>query len=307
MANFLSPTRALVRSPRTFFLLIALALLSPSPSWAAAGRVECNSIRSKVLQQSVRYCALLPPSYDADKARRYPVLYYLHGLGDNEQSLVNLGGWNLVENLREKGKIGEFLIFAPDGERSFYINSRDARVRYEDFFIREFVPAMESKYRARAGRASRGITGVSMGGYGALHMAMKYPQMFSAVSSHMAALIEKIPAALTDARELGRGLSFLGEVFGRPFDRALWERNSPFTLARNANGLARLKIYFDCGDEDGFGFDAGTQAFHELLKSRGIAHEFHIYPGGHNWDYVSQHMGASMEFHSRAFGIKPSK
>jgi S-formylglutathione hydrolase FrmB len=146
-----------------------------------------------------------------------------------------------------------------------------------------------------------------MGGYGALHMAMKYPQMFSAVSSHMGALIEKIPAALTDARELGRGLSFLGEVFGRPFDRAYWERNSPFTLARQASGLARLKIYFDCGDEDGFGFDAGTQAFHELLKSRGIAHEFHIYPGRHNWDYVSQHMGASMEFHSRAFGLKPLK
>jgi len=268
--------------------------------------VECNSIRSKVLGQSVRYCALLPPSYDTDKARRYPVLYYLHGLGDNEQSLVNLGGWNLVENLREKGKIGEFLIFAPDGERSFYVNSRDVRVRYEDFFIREFVPAMESKYRARAGRASRGITGVSMGGYGALHMAFKYPQMFGAVSSHMGALIEKIPLALTDARELGRGLSFLGEVFGRPFDRAFWERNSPFTLARHANGLARLKIYFDCGRDDGFGFDAGTQAFHELLQSRGIAHEFHMYPGGHNWDYVSQHMGASMEFHSRAFGLQPS-
>jgi S-formylglutathione hydrolase FrmB len=269
--------------------------------------VECSSIRSKVLRQSVRYCALVPPSYDTNKARRYPVLYYLHGLGDNEQSLVNLGGWNLVESLREKGKIGEFLIFAPDGGRTFYINSRDGQVRYEDFFIREFVPAMESKYRARAGRASRAITGVSMGGYGALHMAMKYPQMFSAVSSHMGALIEKIPAALTDARELGRGLSFLGEVFGRPFDRAFWERNSPFTLARRASGLARLKIYFDCGRDDSFGFDAGTQAFHELLQARGIAHEFHIYPGEHNWDYVSQHMGASMEFHWRAFGLKPQK
>lgn len=269
--------------------------------------MECNSIRSKVLAQPVRYCALLPPSYDTDKARHYPVLYYLHGLGDNEQSLLNLGGWNLVENLREKGRAGEFLIFAPDGGRSFYINSRDARVRYEDFFIREFVPAMEAKYRAWAGRASRGITGVSMGGYGALHMALKYPQMFGAVSSHMGALIETISAALTDARELGRGLSFLGEVFGRPFDRAFWERNSPFTLAREANGLARLKIYFDCGREDDYGFDAGAQALHELLQSRGVAHEFHIYPGGHDWNFVSEHMSASMEFHSRAFGLKAER
>jgi len=264
-------------------------------------------MQSKVLRRSVRYCALLPSSYDIDKARRYPVLYYLHGLGDNEQSLLNLGGWNLVENLREKNTIGEFLILAPEGGRSFFINSRDARLRYEDFFIREFVPAMEAKFRARAGRASRAITGVSMGGYGALHMAMKYPQMFVAVSSHMGALIKQIPAALTDARDLGRGLNFLSEVFGQPFDRAFWDRNSPFTLARQARGLSRLKIYFDCGDEDGFGFDAGTVAFHELLKSRGVAHEFHIYPGGHDWDFVSKHMGASMEFHSHAFGLKPSK
>jgi S-formylglutathione hydrolase FrmB len=283
------------------------ALLCAGPA-AAAGRVECNSIRSAVLGQTVRYCALLPPSYDTDKARRYPALYYLHGLGDNEQSLVNLGGWNLAENLREKGKIGEFLILAPDGDRSFYVNSRDGRVRYEDFFIREFVPAMEKKFRAKAGRASRAITGVSMGGYGALHMAMKYPQMFSAVSSHMGALIEKIPAALTntDARSLGRGLGFLGEAFGQPFDRAFWERNSPFTLAQQAR-LTRLKIYIDCGDQDGFGFDAGAEAFHKLLQSRGIAHEFHIYPGGHDWNFVLEHLGASMEFHSRAFGFTASK
>ncbi|MBI3662594.1 MAG: hypothetical protein HY234_06030 [Acidobacteria bacterium] len=266
--------------------------------------MECSAIQSKVLRQAVRYCALLPPSYDAEKARRYPVLYYLHGLGDNEQSLLNLGGWNLVENLREKGRIGEFLILAPDGGRSFYVNARDGKLRYEDFFIREFVPAMEAKYRVRAGRAARGITGVSMGGYGALRLAFQYPQMFGAASSHMGALIKQIPAALTDARELGRGLSFLGEVFGRPFDRAFWDRNSPFTLAREARSLAGLKIYFDCGRDDGYGFDAGTQALHELLKSRGIAHEFHMYPGGHDWSYVTEHMSASMEFHSRAFGLR---
>jgi S-formylglutathione hydrolase FrmB len=291
-------------APRLAVFFCALLCAGPV---AAAGRVECSSIRSQVLAQPVRYCALLPPSYDQEKTRRYPILYYLHGLGDNEQSLLNLGGWNLAENLREAGKIGEFLILAPDGGRSFYINSRDGRVRYEDFFIREFVPAMEKRYRAKPGRASRAITGVSMGGYGALHMAFKYPQMFCAVSSHMGALIETIPAALTDARELGRGLSFLSEPFGRPFDRAFWNRNNPFTLARQAGGAARMKIYFDCGREDTFGFDAGAEALHELLKSRGIAHEFHIYPGGHDWNFVSEHLGASLEFHSRAFGLKTAK
>lgn len=284
-------------------LLAILSFCVLSPAGLAAGRVECSSLQSKVLGRAVRYCALLPPSYDTEKTRRYAVLYYLHGLGDNEQSLLNLGGWNLVENLRERGTIGEFLVFAPDGGRSFYVNSRDGKLRYEDFFLREFVPAMEAKYRARASRASRAITGVSMGGYGALRLAFKYPQLFGAVSSHMGVLIKQIPAALTNAQDLGRGLGFLNEVFGQPFDRAFWERNNPFTLAREARGLGGLKIYFDCGQDDGYGFDAGAQEFHELLQSRGIAHEFHIYPGGHNWSYVAEHMAASMEFHSRAFGL----
>jgi S-formylglutathione hydrolase FrmB len=285
------------------FLLLILAWGILSSAGLAAGRVECTTFQSKVLGQAVRYCALLPPSFDTDKSRRYPVLYYLHGLGDNEQSLLNLGGWNLIESMRDDGKLGEFLILAPDGGRSFYINSRDGKLPYEDFFIREFVPAMETKYRAQASRASRAITGVSMGGYGALHMALKFPRMFSAVSSHMGALIERIPPGLADARDLGRGLSFFGEVFGRPFDRAFWDRNSPFTLARQAAGLAGMKIYFDCGDQDAYGFDDGARAFHELLESRGVAHEFHVYPGGHDWQFVSQHITASMEFHSRAFGL----
>ena len=81
----------------------------------------------------------------------------------------------------------------------------------------------------------------------------------------------------------------------------------PFTLAREAKGLAGMKIYFDCGDADTYGFDDGARALDELLKSRRVAHEFHIYPGGHNWDFVAEHLGASMEFHSRAFGLKPAK
>jgi S-formylglutathione hydrolase FrmB len=288
-------------------LLLAILALCVFPALGrAAGRIECSAIHSKLLGRQVKYCALLPPSYDTAKTRRYPVLYYLHGLGDSEQSLLNLGGWNLIENLREAGRIGEFLIITPEGGRSFYINSRDGKEPYEDFFLREFMPAMERKYRVRAGRDSRAITGVSMGGYGALRFAFRYPQLFVAVSSHMGALIEKMPQGLTDARELGRGLGFLNEIFGQPFDRAFWDRNSPFTLVREGKGYAGLKIYFDCGRQDDYGFDAGAQKLHELLQSRGIPHEFHLYAGGHNWFYVAEHLGASMEFHSRAFGFAPS-
>ncbi len=99
----------------------------------------------------------------------------------------------------------------------------------------------------------------------------------------------------------------LGSVFGDPFDPAYWNRNSPFTLVRNGPRPSGLHIYFDCGTEDDYGFNRGAQAFHDLLVSRGIPHEFHLYPGGHDWSYFAQHFPASLEFQSNAFGVTPPK
>jgi S-formylglutathione hydrolase FrmB len=157
---------------------IAMLGLSIAPLHAQ-GRAECSTLKSAILARPVRYCAFLPESFDQDKARRYPVLYYLHGLGDNEQSLLNLGGWDVISELRRQGKIGDFIVLAPSAGHTFYVNSADGKVRYEDFFLQEFVPQMEKKYRADGTRATRGITGVSMGGYGALRFAFKYPARLS--------------------------------------------------------------------------------------------------------------------------------
>jgi S-formylglutathione hydrolase FrmB len=289
----------LLKASRLFLFTI---ILSFSLVASATSRVDCSSMPSKILGRSVPYCVMLPPSYDQNQAapaRRYPVLYYLHGLGDNEQSLVNAGGWQVYEDLLDQKKVGEYIIVTPYGFRSFYINSRDGKFAYEDFFTREFMPAIERKYRVKAGRASRGIMGVSMGGYGAFHYAFKYPQLFGSMSAHMAALMENPPENLGKSRE-GR---LLAEIFGDPLDRAYYKRNSPFTYARTqpAATLNRLALYFDVGANDGYGFDSGNRSMDALLTSRKVKHEFHIYPGGHDWSYVIQHFGASLEWHSKAF------
>ena len=282
------------------FLVVAIGF-APASRAATPGRAECRSVPSKILGRDVPYCIILPPSYDAEKDRRYPVLYFLHGLGENSQLLINSGGMDLINDLWAQNKIGDFVIAAPDGGRSFYINSRDGRVRYEDFFIREFLPYIEGHYRIQAERRTRGITGVSMGGYGSLRFAFRYPQLFGSVSAHSAALVEKLPTGgMSDAQ--GALLArILGGAFGSPPDAAYWKRENPFTLARNGPRPTGLKIYFDCGTEDDFGFDAGARQFHDLLVSRGIPNEFHLYPGGHDWSYVAEHFPASLEFHSRAF------
>jgi S-formylglutathione hydrolase FrmB len=264
------------------------------------GRGECLSMQSAILARPVGYCALLPPGYDTDKARRFPVLYFLHGLGDSEQTFLRSGAWNNVQDLWQERKIGEYLIVTPAGGASFYIDSKDGRQRYEDFFLREFLPAIEKRYRIRAARDSRGIAGISMGGYGALHIAFRHPDLFSSVSAHSAALIEKLPR-IAEGTPMAPRLRLLGSVFGSPLDPAFWDANSPITLARTAP-LTRLKIYFDCGTEDDYGFDVGAQALDKQLSARHIPHEFHLYPGGHNWTYFAEHLPASLQFESRALG-----
>ncbi len=284
-------------SPRTPAQPLALRQTPrPAPS-ASRARVECGELPSKILDRSVPFCAVLPPPYDAQPARRFPVLYWLHGLGQDEQSFINSGGLALMEDLRRDGRLGNFILITPDAGRSFYLNSRDGHNRYEDFFIREFLPAMERRFRIEAARATRGISGVSMGGFGALHFGLKYPEKFGSVSAHSAALMEEPPPAFTSGARLG----FLEEVFGWPVDRAFWERNSVFTDARRASINENWKIYFDCGSEDDYGFDEGNQALDRLLRSRGLPHEFHLYPGRHGWNYFAKHLPASLEFHWRAF------
>jgi S-formylglutathione hydrolase FrmB len=292
---------------RALGLVIALAVSCAGifvvPAAAAPGRAECRSAPSKILGHPVAYCVILPSDYDADKSSTYPVVYFLHGLGGNEQMLLNSGGMNMIQDLRDQKRIGEFLIVAPDAGRSFYINSRDGKVRYEDFFIREFLPYIESHYRVRAERKSRGVTGVSMGGYGALRFALKYPNLFVAVSAHSAALIDTPPKIKASSDETAAVAEVLGKAFGGQVDVAFWKRESPFTIVRDGLRPEGLQIYFDCGSDDDFGFNKGATQFDQLLTARGVAHEFHLYPGGHDWGYFAEHLPASFEFQSRAFGI----
>src|ERR1700722_5472615 len=149
----------MIHSFRSNLLYSFLAFLGLVSASQAQSRIDCNTLNSQILKQVVHYCVYLPEGYDgaakAPGAARYPVLYFLHGLGDNEQTLFNSGGWTLLDDMRGKHEIGNFLIVAPEGRRSFYINSADGKFRYSDFFLQEFVPYIEGKYRAGGSRPTR--------------------------------------------------------------------------------------------------------------------------------------------------------
>jgi S-formylglutathione hydrolase FrmB len=261
-------------------------------------RIDCNALQSRILGETVHYCVMLPPGYETATAghspRRYPVLYFLHGLGDNEQTIFKGGGWDLIQDLRQKGQLSDFLVVTPEGKRSFYINSADGRVRYSDFFIREFIPYIESHYSVRRERSARAISGFSMGGYGALRFAFAYPELFSSVSAQSAALLTEPP----------NQSGLLGAVFGNPIDLRHWNQNSAFVLAKRNRTSIRtsgLSIYFNCGREDEFGFDKGALELHRQLQAEGIQHEYHIYPGNHGAEYFLAHLGEALLVHSRVF------
>lgn len=287
----------------TSVLALSLVISAFATTARAEGRAECATIRSAILARPVRYCAFLPASFDTDKARRFPVVYYLHGLGDNEQSLLNLGGWDLIEELRRSGKIGDFVVLAPNGGHTFFLNSVDGKIRYEDFLLKEFMPEMEAKYRVNGLAGKRGITGISMGGFGALRLGFKYPQQFAAVTAQMPALVAEIPANFA-AGGSGSPVSMMGDVFGTQFNRSYFERNNVFYYARTtpATQLKRLKIYFDVGNNDDYGFEQGGEKLHQLLDSRGVPNEFHIYPGRHEPQYAIRHFGEVIQFQWKAIG-----
>jgi S-formylglutathione hydrolase FrmB len=295
------------RCYRIILLLVALAVSLPVH---AQSRIDCNALNSKILQHPVHYCVYLPASYEVQAgkhpAQTYPVLYFLHGLGDNERTLFNSGGWTLLDDLHQQHKMGEFVIVAPEGGRTFYINSADGSARYSDFFLQEFIPLIETKYRISKVRSGRAISGISMGGYGALRFAFSHLEMFSAVSAQSAALITETPQELDSANRSGAPLGkLLSTVFGSPIAVAHWKENNPFVLAaRNQAGVRKLNIYFNCGQDDNYDFEKGAAALHEQLQKAGVKHEYHLYPGDHSLSYFLAHFAEVMEFHSQAFGLK---
>ena len=248
----------------------------------------------------MNYCVDLPADY-ASSSQRYPTLYFLHGLFEHEQSWGDKGGKAILDGLRSDGQVGRFLVVMPEGDKTFWVNSADGHERYEDFFIQELVPAIDRKYRTLARREDRGISGSSMGGYGALHLGMRHPDVFGAASAHSAALLPKFPNPIPTEGRWGFYASVLQGPFGSPLNQAYWEAETPLTLAEHPERFAGLKLYFDCGDHDRYGFNEGNQLLDRVLTEKGFPHEFFLRPGNHGWSYLNQYMSYSLLFHWKQF------
>src|SRR6266852_5521552 len=151
---------------------------APSTQTAPDSHVQYGSLQSTALGKELKFAVQLPPSYESNAKRRYPVLYFLHGMFGSEREFERRRVAATVEKLREHGKLGELIIVAPAGENSFYLNAKNG-AQYEDAIIKDLIPYVEKTYRVIGRPTARSIQGLSMGGWGALYLAFKHPEMFS--------------------------------------------------------------------------------------------------------------------------------
>ena len=268
-------------------------LLAAAP---AAAEVRYATFSSPSLGKDVAYAVQLPPSYATAATRRYPVVYTLHGLFEGPGFWERRGLAPMLETLWQKGDVPEMVVVAVDGDNSFFVDGPAGR--WEQMMSRDFVAHVESTYRVIPGRPGRGVLGISMGGYAALRMALAHPDLFRAVATHSAMLLEKIP---TTEEGAGRWhMAAFYKVFGTPIDAGLWSANDPLALAAKADPKATPALYLDCGTEDRYGLFAGNRELHRRLEARGVAHEFGLYPGDHGYEYVHTVLDKSLRFLGRA-------
>src|SRR6476661_6047653 len=162
-------------------LLIVCCLVFSSNIFSQpAGKViEQLTVKSNVLNRPVRYTIYLPSDYETSQ-RAYPVVYLLHGYTDDNTGWLQFGEINrYADKAISEGIIPPMIIVMPNADSSWYINSYDGKENYEDFFIKEFMPAIEKSYRIKGEKRYRGIAGLSMGGYGTLTLSLKHPDLFS--------------------------------------------------------------------------------------------------------------------------------
>jgi S-formylglutathione hydrolase FrmB len=273
-------------------LALVLGVSVPFAASSASSEVRSGTFASAALGREVAYIVDLPPSYAAAASRTYPVVYALHGLFEGSGFWERRGLAAILAELRASGGLPEFLVVAVDGGNSFFVNAKGGR--YEDLVTQDLVAHVEASYRVVPGRAGRALLGVSMGGYGALHIAFENAALFGAVATHSAMLLEAAPSAEQGARR-GQMAAF-HQVFGDPIDTALWIANDPLALGRKLDAKAAPALFLDCGAEDRYGLASGHRELHRILEERGVDHAFELPPGDHGYEFVRARLEKSLRF-----------
>ncbi|GIP38027.1 endo-1,4-beta-xylanase [Paenibacillus sp. J31TS4] len=259
---------------------------------------------SGALHRRLTYYLFLPPSYEAEPERRYPVVYLLHGRYDSEISWpVRGSAYETADRLMRSGAIPEAILVMPsDGgydRGTYYMDWYDGSGRFEQYFVHDLIPHIDRMYRTLPGRETRAIGGLSMGGYGSLLLALRNPDLFVAASSMSGAL-----GMMPDSAHLHLAPDWqeaeLARIAGPLDGPYAQEHNLAFLARRVLAGEHRPSLAFDCGTED-FLLPANRWLKGEL-ESMGYPFVYREYPGAHTWAYWTEHLEDTLVFLSGHLG-----
>ncbi len=298
------------------------------------GALRIDTLWSQSLGTTKRLYVYLPPSYSRDTAARFPVLFYLHGVGGDEENWVRLARLDRVMDSLAAAGHPEAIVVMPDGDDSWYTTwhtlpdaaacradtARAERAEsycvpwphYDDYVARDLVAHVDARYRTRAESRHRGIGGLSMGGFGAVTLALAYPDVYSAAASHSGVLAPALlgprplpvgatagdlqwartPAELRQAAGDMRFTRWFAPKFGT--DTIGWYARDPGRLVQRLQvaGTTVPALFFDGGVDDVY--LEQNRAFAATLRALGVAHEYREPRGGHTWDYWRAQLPSSL-------------
>lgn len=306
--------RAVARIAAAILVITAPdASLVAQPSTTAPGTVVTDSLRSPSLGVWKRFVVWTPPGYARDAARRYPVLYALHGMWGRETDWIRHGQIATVLDSLVAAGMPAPIVVMPDGDDGWWTTwhglvdlpacRREPRdenadtfcvpwAKYDDYVARDLVARVDSTYRTDARRAARGVLGLSMGGYGATTLALRYPDVFAAAASHSGVLAPMLPADTVPWRggERTRALAtwYGGRMWGAMrlafgSDSVSWTARDPVRLLDRlrARGVALPALWADVGRDDRYA--PMTRAWRDALAARGVPLVYAEREGGHAW------------------------
>lgn len=277
-----------------FSLVLTLHLNSQT------GKVyDALSHSSKILKEDRNFAIYLPPDYETSQ-RSYPVLYLLHGAGDDQTGWVQFGEvLHIVDKAIKEGKATPMIIVMPDAQSTNmgYFNLIDGSWNYEDYFFKELMPYVENKYRIKSEKRYRAVAGLSMGGGGSFLYALKHPELFSSACPLSAYIGPENIEVLKDGFENFYKISIPENA---DLETYFKEHNAlEMVKSMDKKTLESVRWYIDCGDDD-FLYE-GNSLIHIALRKKEVKHEFRIRDGGHTWTYWRESLPDVLKFVSDAF------
>ena len=271
-------------------LLAALAFVATAVAFAMpalASVVVTREIDSKALARKWSYNVYLPDGYE-NSTLRYPIMYLLHGNNGTLNDWVVQGRIQATaDELIASGQIPPAIIVMPDAGSTWYV---DRKEKMETAFVQDLMPDVEARFRTIAARNGRVIGGLSMGGYGSLRFALKYPEKFAAAALLSPAIYDPEPPENSGARRVG--------VFGAPdYDGEIWKQlNYPTLWDTYIAKKQPVPMYINSGDDDDFMIEADATKFYSLMRKNRQPAELRIVNGAHTWPVWEATIGDALKY-----------